>query len=275
MKWLGLWLVLWSTGAVAAERIVTLAPHLAELVCAVGRCEQLVGVAAYTDAPAAAAARPQIGDAFNVNLEAVLKLRPGLVLAWDGGTPAAQVPRLRELGLRVEMIAVRSLDDIGAALRTTGRLTGAVQGGEQAARQYEARLSALRARYRERPRLRALYQTETDPAFSVNRRSPIHEALDLCGADNVFAELPTLAAAVGNESVLAARPDVVVHSKQEDVAAIARYWARLPGLKPADARYRVVVDGNTLTRQSPRVLDGIEELCAGLDRVRMLSSGAK
>jgi iron complex transport system substrate-binding protein len=275
VKWIGLLLVLWGTGVAAAERIVTLAPHLAELVCAVGRCEQLVGVAAYTDAPAAAAARPQIGDAFNVNLEAVLQLQPDLILAWDGGTPAAYVPRLRELGLRVESIAVRSLDDIGAALRTTGRLTGAVAGGEDAARQFEARLFALRARYRDRPRLRAFYQTETEPAFSINRRSPIHEALDLCGADNVFADLPTLAAAVGAESVLAARPDVVVYSRQENPAAMARYWARLPGLQPTDARYRVVVDGNTLTRQSPRVLDGIEELCGGLDRVRTLSSGAR
>lgn len=270
MRWLGLLFVLLGTAVSAAERIVTLAPHLAELVCAVGRCEQLVGVAAYTDAPPSAAARPQIGDAFNVNLEAVLQLHPDLVLGWDGGTPAAHPPRLRQLGLKVEMLAARSLDDIGAALRATGRFVGAVGGGEAAAGRFEARLASLRAAYRGRNRLRAFYQTDTEPAFSINRRSPIHEALDLCGADNVFADLPTLAAAVGTESVLASRPDVVVYSKQEDAAAIARYWARLPALKPADARYRVVVDGNTLTRQSPRVLDGIEELCGGLDRVRGL-----
>ncbi|MEQ1440672.1 helical backbone metal receptor [Fontimonas sp. SYSU GA230001] len=275
MRWAGLCLLLLGGTVSAAERIVTLAPHLAELVCAVGRCAQLVGVAAYTDAPPSAAARPQIGDAFNVNLEAVLQLHPDLVLAWDGGTPAAHLPRLRALGLRVETIAVRGLEDIGAALRATGRLTGADAGAEDAAQRYEARLAALRERYRDRPRLRAFYQTETDPAYSINRRSPIHEALQLCGADNVFADLPTVAAVVGSESVLAARPDVVVYSRQEDAGAIARYWARLPGLRPADARYRVVVDGNSLTRQSPRVLDGIEELCEGLDRVRALNSAAR
>lgn len=255
-------------GAVAAERIVTLAPHLAELVCAVGRCEQLVGVAAYTDAPPAAAALPQIGDAFNVSVEAVLQLQPDLVLAWRGGTPSGNIARLRDVGVPVDEVQVRSLADIGDALEAVGRLTGAVDQGRDAARAYRARLAALRERYRDRRRLRAFYQTETTPAFSVNRDSPISEALDLCGADNVFADLPTLAAAVGLESVIAARPDVVVHSRQEDPAAIARYWKRIPGLQPADPRYRVVVDGNTLTRQSPRVLDGVAELCAGLDRVR-------
>jgi iron complex transport system substrate-binding protein len=256
-----------------AERIVALAPHLAELSCAIGACSRLVGVAAYTDAPAQAAALPQVGDAFSVNLEAVLQLQPDLVLAWDGGTPPATVQRLRGLGLRVETLAIRDLDGIGIALARLGALTGA-PAADAAATAYRERLAALRARYRDRARLRAFYQTETDPAFSLNRRSPIHEALALCGADNVFADLPALAAAVGAEAVIAARPDVVVHSQQEDAAAIARYWRRFPQLPPADARRRVVVDGNTLTRQSPRMLDGVEQLCEGLDRVRALSAAS-
>ncbi len=255
--------------APAAERIVTLAPHLAELSCAAGICDRLVGVVAYTDAPPQAADLPQVGDAFSVNLEAVLRLSPDLVLAWEGGTPPATAQRLRGLGLRVEMLAVRDLDGIGEALSQIGALTGAPM-ADAAAADYRERLSALRARYRERARLRAFYQTETAPAFSLSRRSPIHEALLLCGADNVFADLPSLAAPVGAEAVIAARPDVVVHSQQEDAAAIARYWQRFPQLPPADPRRRVIVDGNTLTRQSPRMLDGIAQLCAGLDRVRAL-----
>lgn len=263
-------LALASAGALAAERIVTLAPHLAELVCAAGRCERLAGVVAYTDAPALAAARPQVGDAFNVNLEIVVALRPDLVLAWDGGTPPQTVERLRRVGLTVETVAVRDLDGIAAALEAVGRMIGADVDGRTAASAYRARLHALRGEYAGRRRLRVFYQIETDPAFSINRHSPIHEALDLCGGDNVFADLPTLAGAVSAEAVLAARPEAVVHSMQESPAEIARYWSRWPGLAPADPQRRVVIDANTLTRQSPRVLDGVAVLCAGLDRVRAL-----
>lgn len=265
-------LALTSAGALAAERIVTLAPHLAELVCSVGRCDRLAGVVAYTDAPASAAARPQVGDAFNVNLEVVVALRPDLVLAWDGGTPPQTVERLRRVGLKVESVAARDLGDIAAALETVGHMVGADDAGRAAAGAYRERLDALHREYAGRRRLRVFYQIETDPAFSINRRSPIHEALDLCGGDNVFAGLPTLAGAVSAESVLAARPDVVVHSTQENPAEIARYWSRWPGLAPADPQRRVVIDANTLTRQSPRVLDGVAELCAGLDRVRVSSA---
>ncbi|SFF51415.1 iron complex transport system substrate-binding protein [Fontimonas thermophila] len=267
--WWAAVLALVCGGAVAAERIVTLAPHLAELVCAVERCAQLVGVAAYTDAPPQAAAQVRIGDAFNVNLEAVVALRPDLVLAWDGGTPQPTVERLRRLGLRTEAIAVRRLDDVAVALERVGVLAGAADAGVAAATRYRQRLQALRRQYAGRARLRVFYQIETDPAYSINRHSPIHEALELCGGDNVFADLPALAAPVSREAVLAARPQVVVHAQQEDPAQIGRYWARLPGLAPADPAHRVVVDANALTRQSPRVLDGVQALCEGLDRVRL------
>ncbi len=263
---LGLLALLATAPGVAAERVVTLAPHLAELVCEAGGCQRLVGVVAYTDTPPAAAAKPQVGNAFAVNLENLLALQPDWVLAWDGGTPPATIERLRDLGLPVDVITIRGLDDIGSALLRIGAGIGTQAQAKAAARDYDARLAALRERYRERPRLRVFYQIETAPAYTINRRSPISEALALCGADNVFAGLSAIAGVVGAEAVMAAKPEVVVYTKQEDAGAMRQYWRRFPQI-PA-ARQQVVVDANLLTRQSPRVLEGVSELCEGLDRVR-------
>ncbi len=261
-------LLLAAASAQAAERIVTLAPHLAELVCAVGACDRLVGVAEYTDAPLQAAALPQVGNAFSVNLEAVLALRPDLVLSWDGGNSPELLRRLRPLRLHVEAVTVRGLDDIADALERVGVLTGDLPEAQRAAQAYRRQLAALREQYAGRRRLRAFYHTETDPPFSINRSSPIHAALDLCGADNVFAAMPAIAGAVSLEAIVAANPEVVVFAQQEDPAAIARLWTRLSVMPAADPARHVIVDANTLTRQSPRVLDGIAQLCAGIDRVR-------
>ncbi len=265
-----------AAGAAAqpTPRVITLAPHLAELVCEVGRCDALVGVAMHSDMKRLTSGPALIGDAFNVNLESVLALRPTLVLAWAGGTPPQLIERLRGLGIKVEMVQVRKLAEVADALRQVGRATAAADGGERAAQAYLERLRTLERTYRQRPRLRVFYQIETAPAFSINRDSPISEVLDLCGADNVFADLPTLAAAVSMESVLAAGPQAVVFSVQDGAGAVAAYWARLPGLPPTDARFRLAVDGNTLTRQSPSVLRGVAEVCEGLDRVRAAVSTA-
>ncbi|WP_245586207.1 ABC transporter substrate-binding protein [Solimonas soli] len=261
-------ILLSSAGAAAAERVVTLAPHLAELVCAVGACDELVGVAAYTDFPAQAAKRPQVGSAMAVSLETVLALRPTRVLAWRGGTPEATIAQLQGLGLRVEPLAIGDLDAIASALERLGTELGHAAQGRASAAAYRQRLAALRAQYRGRPRLRAFYQLESGPVYTVNGRSPISAALDLCGADNVFSALPTLSAVVSDEAVLAADPQVVVYAADEDARGMAAYWRRLGSAAAADPRRRVAIDANLLTRQSPRVLDGIAGLCAGLDRVR-------
>jgi iron complex transport system substrate-binding protein len=262
--------LLLATAAPAAERLITLAPHLAELVCAAGGCAQLVAVSAYTDHPAEAAARPTIGDAYQVSLEALLALRPTRVLAWDGGTPPERVERLRELGVPVDAIAIRSLDDIPRVLRQLGASLGDPTVAEAAAKDFETRLAALRTRYRAARPLRVFYQIDTRPVFTVGGRSPISEALRVCGGENVFADLVPLAASVSVESLIATRIDAVVHGER-DAEAIARFWSRLP-VKAGRPPALIAVDADRLARASPRLLEVLEPLCGELE-LRRQSGG--
>ncbi|MDB5973260.1 MAG: cobalamin-binding protein [Nevskia sp.] len=250
------------------QRVVTLAPHLTELVCAVGACGRLVGVSAYSDYPAQVKDLPQVSDAATVNLEAVLGLKPDLVLAWDGGTAPETVARLRGLGLRVEPLRVRGLEDVAAALEETGALLGSVDAAHQAAQAYRARLAQLRARWRGAAPIRTVYQIETAPAYTINRDSPISEAMALCGGVNVFADLPRLAAPVSAEAMLAARPEAVLYGGEENAQAIRDYWARLAGAPAARTGNLYAVDANLLARATPRLLDGVEQVCTILDQAR-------
>jgi iron complex transport system substrate-binding protein len=261
--------------AVAAPRVVTLAPHLAELVCAAGACEDLVGVSAWSDTPARVAGLPQIGDAQRVNLEAVLALKPDLVLAWDGGTPPETVARLRALGLRVESVRVRELDDVAAALEAIGAWLGTPARARAAAAAYRARLSGLRSRWAHAAPLRVVYQIETAPAYTVNRDSPISQAFAVCGGVNVFAGLPRLAAPVSAEAMLAAQPQAVFYGAQENAAAMREYWARLAATPAARAGNFFPVPADRLARATPRLLDAIEEVCADLDLARQRLSARR
>ena len=252
----------------AVERVVTLAPHLAELVCAAGGCARLVGVVNYTDYPAQAARLPHVGDAFAINAEALLALRPDLVLSWAGGTPPESSERLISLGLRVEPVAIRGLADIADALEHLGDLLDTPAPARTAAADFRRRLSALKARYKTAKPLRVMYQIEADPAFSVNRQSPISEAIALCGGINVFADMRQIAAPVSKEAVLAADPEVVVYGQQDRVDDIVRYWGVLTQTAGARQRQLYAVDASLLARPSPRVLDGVERLCEILQKAR-------
>lgn len=257
-------------GARAAppQRIVTLAPHLAELVCAVGACGRIVGVVAWSDHPESLRTRPHVGDAFAVNVEQVVGLRPDLVLAWEGGTPRETQERLRGLGLSVEGLEIRRLEDVAGALRSLGARLGTAAEGARAATRYERRLGALRDAHAGAAPVRVLYQIEVAPLYSVNRDSPISQAIALCGGVNVFADLPTLAAPVSREAVIARDPEVILFARQDDAAAIRDAWRRAPPVTATRQGALYEVDGNLLDRATPRLLDGVTQVCGVLNDAR-------
>lgn len=257
--------------AAHAQRIVTLAPHLAELVCALDRCDALVGVSAWTDYPAQAQAKPTIGDAFNVDYERVLALRPDLVLAWRGGTRDDSARKLESLGLQIAWIDSAGLEDIGDAILDVGGWIGAEDEACALEAAYRERLAALRQRYARPdgvPPQRVFYQVQLDPLFTVSAASPISEAIALCGGDNVFSDLPQIAAAVGLESVIARRPQLIVHGDDVDTGLVRQFWGRFSSLPAVAHQHYVAARVDLLARQSPRILDGVESLCEDMRRWR-------
>ena len=136
-----------ATEADSARRVVTFAPHLAEIMFAVGAGEQLVGVSAWSDYPRAVLQLPEIGDAFSIDQEQLSLLQPDLLLVWESGMPAHTVDDLRQRGYRVEVIRSRNLGDVGKAVMRVGELTGRQETAEAVAKQFTGELDALRASY--------------------------------------------------------------------------------------------------------------------------------
>ena len=252
-----------------ARRIVSLAPHLTELLFAAGAGERVVGVAAYSDYPAAARALPRIGDSAQLDLERIVALRPDLIVVWRDGNSAQQLDRLATLKLPIYASEIHRMGDIESTLRRLGRLAGTQDWADRAARTFADRVSQLRTRYAERPRLRVFYQIWHRPLLTVNGSHLISEALSLCGASNVFAALPLLTPTISEEAVLQADPDAIVTGSVDPQGADnLDGWRRLRALRAARAGRLIVVNPDTLHRPSPRVVDGAQELCDKLDRVR-------
>lgn len=263
---LGLISVAPSAWAAKAERVITLAPHLTELVCAAAGCEALVAVSAYSDYPPPVRALPVVGDAAQLNLEAVLALRPTRIITWQGGTSAGQLARLKTVGLPVTALRIAKLGDVADAIEQLGQLLHSAPRAQAAAADFRQRLAELRKNAEHAAPVRVLYQIESTPVYSINRDSPISEAITLCGGINVFADLPTLAAPVTDEAVLAARAQVVIHGP-EDAAGVQAYWQRFgraARLKPQ----LVAIDPDLLARSGPRLVQGVEQVCAALAGVR-------
>ncbi|MCK6389023.1 MAG: cobalamin-binding protein [Zoogloea sp.] len=224
-----------------ARRIVSLAPHITELLYAAGAGDRLVGAVQYSDHPEAAKKLPRVGGYSAVDMEQVIALKP-------------------DLG---------RIDDVAKSLAQFGRLAGTDAAGEAAAKAFRARHAALVAKYSARPRLRLFYEAWNRPLMTINGEHLISDVIRLCGGDNVFAKLPMLAPTVDVESVLATQPEVIVASGmgegRPEWLDDWRQWTRLPAVARGNLFF---IPPDLIQRHTPRILDGAERLCGQLEEAR-------
>jgi iron complex transport system substrate-binding protein len=248
-----------------ARRIVTLAPHLTELVYAAGGGDRLVGTVDTSDYPDAARRIPRIGDVTRLDAERLLALRPDLVIAWSDGTPAEQLSLLRRLGLPTLPMQQNALADVPATLERLGRLFGTEPVARDAAAKFRGELERLRQRYAGAPKLAVFYQVWDAPLYTLGGTQVVTEMLGICGATNVFAEQRQSALPIDVEAVYARRPDVIVLAgTSNETTAWRAKWAERPPLRAAF----VALDPDLVNRMGPRIVDGTAALCARLDAVR-------
>ncbi len=252
-----------------AQRIVSLAPHITELLFAAGAGEHIVAVGSYSDHPPAAQALPQVGSSSGIDVERLLASRPDLVIAWQSGNGERTIARLRALGLTVFVSEPRRLEDIPRTLVQFGQLAGTKAVAEPAARAFLARQRELAERYSQRPLVRVFYQIWNQPLMTVNGEQMISQVIELCGGRNIFARLPTLAPQVGLEAVLAADPEAIVASGIGiDAPAWLDDWQRWPQLTAVRRGNLFFVPADLVQRQGPRILDGAQLLCEQLEQAR-------
>jgi iron complex transport system substrate-binding protein len=256
-----------SVSEAPAERVVTFAPHLAEIVFAVGAGELLVGVSAWSDFPEEVSELPLVGDAFTVDQERLSLLAPDLVLVWASGMPAHTVDELRERGFRVESIRTRNLDDIVAAMRRVGALTDRAESAAAAAREFSRTLDALRDEYRDADPIDVFFQISARPLYTVNREHFISEIIALCGGKNVFADLEGFAPSVDMEAVLDRDPEVMLAGANVGDDAFTE-WARWPELAANRYDNKFLLPDETIGRPSPRLASAAKSVCSALERAR-------
>jgi iron complex transport system substrate-binding protein len=248
-------------------RIVSLAPHLAELVFAVGAGDLLVGVTAFTDYPEAATVLPLVGDAFSLDQEQLAVLKPDLLLAWKSGTAAHVIDELEKRGYRVELIETRGVDDVAFALEEIGRLTGHEKEASEAAAAFRHGIEELARRYRDSEDVSVFYQVSSRPLYTVNGDHYVSELVEICGGRNVFDDLSSLAPLVDVEAVLARDPETMLASDDSRQDAFS-VWQRWPELAANRYGNYFFLPANEIGRATPRLLQAGESLCEALDEAR-------
>jgi iron complex transport system substrate-binding protein len=253
-----------------AKRIITLAPHIVENVFSAGAGDLIVGTVDYSDYPQAARGITRIGSIQGFSAEAIVALKPDLVLAWASGHSSNISQQLIDLGLTVYLDEPKRLEEVAKSIRDIGILTGRQAAAERTAEEYLKNLDILQQKYSKKRPVSMLYQVWNEPLRTISGNHIITDVIHLCGGVNIFADEPVIAPKISIESVLARNPQAIVASGMGDERPDwLDEWKQWKTLTAVHKKHLFFVPPDLIQRHTVRLLEGADILCQQLDQVRL------
>jgi len=261
------------------RRIIALTPSVTETLFALGLGDRVVGVGDYSRWPAEAVRKPRLGALFNPNLERIVSLKPDLAVLIPSERGLGT--KLKPLGVDVLVVPDESLADVEASFRIIARRCGVPEAGQRLLAEWRAGLN-LPPLSGPPPRVLISVGRRSGQLGEVTVAGPktfLDELLQRLGAQNVFADAPTLYPQIGLEEIVARKPDVILELRADPltpdaVAATVADWQALPEV-PAVRLGRVkVIAGDHVLIPGPRIPQFYREMRAALLPSRRAGLGA-
>jgi iron complex transport system substrate-binding protein len=263
--------------AAPPARIISLAPNTTEILFALGLGDRIVGVTTFCDYPEEAKAKSKIGGMSNPSLEAVISLKPDLVVATTDGNPKDFVERLRSLNIKTFVFTARRLKEFPQGIRELGEAVGANSKADGLARGIEDALNIRKASGVSRQgiatrnaspltpppsRKKVLFIVWPEPLIVAGPGTAMDDAIALLGCENIAHGATTAYPKYSIEEVLRRAPDVLFIGKATgmDMRAVSQGFLKRLSLVPAVRNNKICYVSDNLYRLAPRVVRGIEEL---------------
>ena len=266
---LGYLLTLWLLPAyvfATPQRIVSLTPHITEMLFAIGAGKQVIATDQASDYPDEVKQLPKVANYQSLNSESLLAVKPDLVVAW-GSTQALMQQQIQALGIPMLLLKSQHLDDLPVELRLLGDKTDHREQANQLAAQIETKFATYRQQSQQRPKIKAFYQLWYPPLTTVANGSFIQEIMTMCGAENPFAASKAPYPQLGEEAVLAANPQVIFATQH---GSDLDHWLKWPQLAAVKNKQLYLLNADWLHRLSPRIVLGIEQVCSKVEMASKL-----
>ncbi len=263
---MGWWPVLGAT----PQRIVSTAPSLTESLFALGAGDRLVGVTSYCRYPPEARAKTVVGDFASPNLEAILRLRPDLVVVLSDRTDL--IERFTGFGLPVLVVSQGTLDEVLESLLVLGDRVGCRPKAQGLVDRLRRRLQEIQAAFEGRRRPRTLFLVGRNTGtlsdlYAAGEDSYLGELLELAGADNAARGASGAYPKFSLEEILRRDPEVILDlshgatgSAPRAVEEIRELWAGFPSLTAVSRGRVYVLTDDVFLIPGPRVVDAVEML---------------
>jgi iron complex transport system substrate-binding protein len=245
------------------NRIVSLAPANTEMLFAVGAGDKVVGVDEYSNYPAAAAKLPKVGGFLDVNVEAVVGLKPDMVVV--SSMHKQPVAQLEQLGIKCFVVEPRNITQVYSSIELLGSLVGREADAKRVVDGIKATIADVaRKTSTVSQRKLVFYEVWGDPLQSAGPNTYIHEIIVLAGGRNLTADTAEDYPLIGYEVVVARDPDVIVYPTYHgSVDLTAEGLSARPGwsgIKAVRNNALHGIDADLTSRGGPRIGEAVAAL---------------
>jgi iron complex transport system substrate-binding protein len=247
-----------------ANRIVSLAPNLTEILFELGLCEKVVAVSNDSDYPAEAAKKNKVGTFWQPNTEAIIAAKPDLVVTLWFEQQKSVAEALRRLGYSVLILKIESIEELLAAIKDIGTATGTQDRADQLIEDITNRLNDLQSKVASTEKVKVLWSIQAEPLRVAGRNTFLNELIELAGGENAIGSTIQQYPPLGGEQLLSCEAQIIIQSAmstadiQAQQQSAKKFWSRWPML-PAVKNERIyVVNPNTTLRLGPRLCEGLE-----------------
>jgi iron complex transport system substrate-binding protein len=252
--------------AVPPTRIVSLVPSATEVIFAVGGEARLVGVTDYCDYPPAARGKPSVGGMIGPSLEALVALRPDLVIATDEGNRHETILQLERLRIPTYLVHATRVAEVLDLIARLGDLTERRPEATALVDGMRRRIEALRAAVQRFRPPRVLYVLWPEPLIVPGRDALLTELIELAGGASITAGDGEAFPRFSLEAAIARAPEVIILADHGSGTASGAgrpdpgKWQRFASVPAIKAGRLYSADLSILHRYGPRTVDGLEQL---------------
>ncbi len=250
------------------ERIISAAPSNTEIIFALGLEDRLVGRSEFCNYPEEAENIESIGKMSPLNLEKIISLQPDLIISY-GGFQLKDIPRLRELGLKVLVVQSESLQEMIEGIRLIATACGIPEKGEQLVSKMQERINQVTSRVETLPvelQPNVFVGSNYDTIYSPGRGTLFHELITLAGGENIVGHLQGWSK-INPELVAQKEPNIIIIPSgimnPEEISKIKQDiinhpgWSHIPAIKNNQI---FAVNEDLFYRAGPRLVNGLELL---------------
>ncbi len=256
-----------------SPKIISLSPGSTELLFAAGAGSRVIAVDQHSDYPESVKQLPNVGGYPNVNVEAIVAMKPDLVVVWTAGNSQKVIGQLESLGVKTFHIDVVDFAGIEQAIQSLGQVAGTEKEANRVVDDFSTQLKALQNNYGQREPVSVFFEIWRSPLMTVGSGQVIDDVISLCGGRNIYGDVSERIPKIGIESLITRDPQVIIGSDPRGDTPETRkdligYWSQWENLQAVQGHQLFLVPSDLIARPTSRILEGAEMICHQLQAVR-------